>query len=187
MQISLLPQKDKGGDFSSRLRGILLLVFVVLVLGIGVGAFILRFRAGGFLAQAEASMQKVAEISGALEEASAQAALSGNLGQRASIAKTVLAEHIASEQTLAFFESVAIPEVLLLQLSFDASGTLIVSGRGASFSAVVRQLRAWRGDSRVRGVSMSGISTQTDSVGNIEGINFSAVVNIDPEVLRFKP
>ncbi len=187
VQISLLPDQNGRAGAEIRMRVILIGILVFLIIATVASSLFLGFRAKKYRVETDNLAQSIGAMRAELKKEAQNADEVGNLGQRAFEAKSLLENHVASENALLFLEASTIPEITFKQLAFDSHGSLVVSGYGTQFSSLTRQLKSWNEHPRVKDATMSGISVAIDRIGNVEGVNFTSTITLHKEALRFVP
>lgn len=189
VKVSLLPGEAQRLERAySRRITVKLLVFLI-VIGFIIGAFGVYFRIRTGRVQSENSTRTVsiASLSKAVEAQSAKLDDLENLGGKIDFGKTILKEHRAAANLLDVLERTAIPEVMLTSLAADIQGSLVVGVSAKDNDAATRQILAWFLDESIQDVQVGGMVTKVDSIGNIEGVEFSATLIVKPEVLNWNP
>lgn len=188
LRVSLLPGEDWGNERKIlTTKKSLIIVLIVLAAFLIILSGYLRIRAGRFRISAVKFQNELEQLGGELKLLEENFQKSGNIGQRIGFAKSALDNHIASEQVMIILSASAIPEVALSQIAVDASGTIILTGRGVDFNAVIRQIMAWREYDKITDVQISGISTVVNKLGAIEGVDFNATITLKDKVLNWQP
>lgn len=188
VRVSLLP----GGDISGAQK--IPTTKKVLMLVLGVLAFIvlvlfgyLKIQSSRFNTAKLKMQEELVQLDADNQVLEGDFQKYGNLGQRVGFAKSVLDQHIAPEQVLEILSASAIPEVTLNQIAADTAGSIALTGRGAGFNAVSRQVLAWRAHEKIADVRISGISTAVSKTGEIEGIDFNATIILKAKALLWQP
>lgn len=188
VRVSFLPEKEEW-----RLSGLyqkkstLIIVLVVIIVGILIASGVLRLKTNRLNTFHQTRQQEITSLIAQLREIESKAKATGNIGQLISIAKSKLKEHQAGESMLEILEASVVPEVMLTDLAADAAGTLVFGAQGKDFETVARQLIAWEEHPSIKDVRVTGISTAISDLGNIEGIDFSATLNLDTDALKWQP
>lgn len=182
VEVSLLPE-DQGGKETGARFNITAALWVILALVVavfGAVAFYLRMQAGSMQEKSAVRLQEIKVLENQIGELQKTVGPLADLGRRIGLAKTALNQHGSGFPLMGVLEATAIPEVMLKQLNVDAKGTVVLTGRGKTIAALIRQIMAWDNHEAIQEVRISGVSNVLNSVGEVEGVEFTAALLISP-------
>lgn len=188
IQVSFIPEQGEGvSGISSSWKRLLLAVLIALVAVLGGAAVYLRLTAKKLSDRTKARRVEIGGIESRLKQTEEEVKQTGNIGQLAGLARSALQNHIAAEKILEIVAASTVPEVVINQFSSDANGTVVLSARGATFEAIMRQLLVWRVHPQIVDMRASAITTAVNKLGEVEGVDVSATLTLAPDVLKWKP
>ena len=186
VEVSLLPEdKGRGADSARKsLSYILWAVLAVLIVGLTITLGYFRTRAGSMSKESAALAGQLLDIESQIGEVEKSVNPVKDMGRRIGLAKSALGSHVSGFPLMEVLEATAIPEVVVKQINADAKGTIVLAGRGKTVNTVIRQILSWNGHPAINEVKISGISNVLSSVGEIEGVEFTATLILDPALFK---
>ncbi len=189
VRVSLLPgerervEHESGQRFTRKLIGIVAVV-VLLIVGIW---FYFNRAARGINNEYSALLATRETVKKQIDATAVEVAETRRLVGEVGLAKTALRDHHAAENLLTVLEETIIPEVTLTQLAADVSGAVVLGVSAKDSGAAVRQILAWSADSRIEEARVSGMVQQTDLLGKLQRVEFSATLMLRGAILTWNP
>lgn len=165
--------------------GIFIGILFAIAAAVAVSVWYLSASAGAMNKRASDLELAAARIQVEMKETEGRFESVGNVGQLIGFAKLRLKEHHGGDGALLLLERSTIPEVMIQQIAADSAGTLVLSVRARDFEAVTRQLLVWNGRSEIVASKIAGLNAVFDRLGDLEGVDFTATLQVAPELFLF--
>lgn len=184
LRVSLIPSEEEGKGAGLR-RGILIVAFVVVIEALAFGGFYVYLLQSETARKAELDelMSRRAAVSAEIDAAADDLSKVSGFLKQVDAVVDVLDGHLRWTEFFGTLEDLTLPNVRYLSFSGDAaSGTVSLTAVARSYRDVAEQVVLLGDDPRVRSVTTRSATAKVDELGNVVGVTFSLVLEMENDV-----